>query len=265
MAAPHGARIGVDPTNATPTGGDLRYSQLRSEDRSLQTYSLPVILPLEANLGRLSVGSSVEYVRKEYRTDTDARTLEGPGYFSLEGRFRALERGNYRLDLQEAVNVPMSRDRNNDLPPEAWLSTGGYVLDSGLNLSYLMRRTHLSLGLQHSWRLAHREYNPGESVRAALIFGFGFGNSPLSSLSYRWPVSVTLGLTSHYTYADRLHREVLADSERGAVFVSPGINYSGSALNLWADVEIPFYQLRTTETGLEERMRGRIGMRYFFR
>ena len=215
-------------------------------------------------MGRLSVGSSLEYVRKEYRSDTDSRTLEGPGYLSLEGRFRALERGNYRLELLEAVNVPMSREREADLPPEAWLSTGGYVVDSGLSLSYLMRRAQISLGLQHSWRLAHREYNPGESVRAALIFGFGFGNSPVGSLSYRWPVSVTLGLTSHYSYADRLNREVLNDTERGAVFVSPGINYSGSSLNLWADVEIPFYQLRSAETGFEERMRGRVGMRYFF-
>ncbi len=251
--------------SASPAGGDMRYTQLRSDDRSVNAFSVPVILPLEANLGRLSLGSTMEYVRKEYRDEVDSRTVEGPGYFSLDGRFRAFESGRYRLEFLESVNVPVSREREQNLPPEAWLSTGGYVLDSGLNFSYLAQRTQVSLGLQHSWKLPHRDYNPGESIRASVVFGFGFGQVGASALADRWPVALTVGVTSYYTYADRLNREILVDSERGAVYFAPGITYSGSSLNLWADVEIPFHQLRATEAGFEERLRGRIGLRYFYR
>lgn len=252
------------PGTSALGGGDMQYSRLESNASTLQSFSLPIILPLEASLGRLSVGSSVEYVRREYRSDSNSRTIEGPGYFSLDGRFRAFQTGGYRLDLIESVNVPLSKERERDLPPEAWLSTGGYILDSGLIMSYAVRRAQISFDLQHSWKLANREYDPGESVRAALIFGFGFGNPAANSLTYRWPVSVTLGVTSHYSYADRINREVLEDTERGALFVSPGVTYLTNSVNLWADLEIPFYQLRTQDSGYEERMRGRIGMRYFF-
>lgn len=246
-----------------PLGSGLEYNRLKGSAGELQSFSIPIVLPLEARLGDLNLGGRVDYVRKEFHSESGDESVEGAGYFSLDSRYLAISSTRFRLELSERVNVPLARNKNEDLPREAWLNTGGYILDSAVSFSYYLSRVQLQLGLEHNWRLSRDEYDPGESLRTSFILGYGLGSG--HSLDDRYPWNVTLGITSHYRYYDRVNQERVTGTQYGTVFFAPGLNYYTSSLNLWANIEVPIHHIQAEDEAYREGIRGNIGLKYYLR
>ena len=246
-----------------PLGGGIQYQGLSSSESQVRSFTIPVVLPLEANLGRLNLGSSLEYKRQEIRTADDTNIQEGPSYISLDSRFRAFRSNRFKLEILESLNVPIARNTEETVPRELQFNAGGYVLDSGVSFSYFLRRATLKLGVEHNLRLARDDFNPGESVSAEVSLAYGFGG--YGDYQDRRPFNLLIGFTSRYHYADRLNREEIQGTEFGTVFLAPGLQYYGSSLSLWATVEVPIHRTKIEEDGYQDKVRGNIGVKYYFR
>ena len=256
---------GVSSSGAlrNPLSGDMNYQKIASEREELQLFSIPVVLPMEAQLGFLNMSSSVAYAHNRYEDENNSYTVEGPSYFSLDGRFAALEFSRLKLELTESVNVPLALNKDDNIPYEARLNTGGYVLDSGVTVSYNLHRSVFQFGMEHNWRLARNEYNPGESVAASLHFGYGFGQS--REASSQWPINLMLGVVSRYNYADRLSQETVSGTEYGSVFLAPGVRFYRNSLDFWATVEVPVHHMNKDSETYRDKVRGNIGLKYYIK
>ena len=243
-------------------GSDFQYSQVISPEYNMRFFAIPVIFPLEAAFNRLRLGSSLEYVRNEYKSNSEQGIVEGPSYISLDSSYKVLKSRSYKLEFAESINVSLGKNGDENTPYKARLNTGGYILDSSLTFSYFMKRSYLKLDIEHNWRLHRKEYNPGETIAAALSFGYGFGGS---SLLGNRPLYVMLGFTSRYNYADRLNQEIVTGTEYGTIFITPGLRYKNKTLNFWANIELPVRQLKIVEEEetYRDRIRGNIGMQYY--
>jgi len=245
--------------------GNIQYQQTSAGTGSnFRTFSVPIILPMEANLGRFNIGGHVQYDVKEFASGNQTQHIEGPGYVGATGRFQALRGDRYRLEFIEGIDVPVSRAETDNLPlqSQAFL-TAGYRVDSGLAFSYLFDRAQLQFGVGHRLNLAKNAYNPGDEMSASIRFGYGLGSQ--TDFQRRFPVSLFLGITSRYRYADQYQKELVQGTEYGTVFVAPGFQFQTNAVILHATVEVPVYHMRPTPDSFQDRMRGNIGMKYMLR
>lgn len=237
----------------------MRYSSQSREGASIRSFSIPIALPLEASSGNFLFKGAINYTKKEYERGDLKESVEGASHLNVGGKFRAINDRNYKLTVSETINVPLQTNKNADLPPEAWLHSGNYGIDSGLSFTYFFQRSSLKFDLEHNWNFARNDFEKGESFKAAIILGYGIGNS-LSPANYK-PVELLLGITSRYSYPDRYKSEELAGTETNTLFISPGLQLSSSAVDFWASFEVPIKH-QQAPTSTKEGPRGSIGIKY---
>jgi hypothetical protein len=229
---------------------------------SIRTFSVPVIIPLEATIGRFFMGGSFEYAVREYRQAGRKEAVQGPRYLSTHAGFDFFRNGPLRLQFSETVNVPIARDDGRfDAPREAWLNSGSYRFDSDLGARYLFERADLRVGIGHQWNLERQGYDPGETILANITFGYGFGSYSQSQASH--PITVLAGITTRYNYADTVDGERVDGTEYGTVFFAPGLQLSSQSLRLQAMVEVPIYNIKPDDDSYTEEVRANVGLKYY--
>lgn len=229
---------------------------------NIRTFSVPVIIPLEATIGRFFMGGSFEYAVRQYRFEGRDENVEGARYLSAHGGFQFFRNGPLRLEFRETVNAPIADQGGRfDAPREAWLNSGGYRFDSELESRYLFDRADIRLGLGHRWSLARENYDPGETIMANLTFGYGLGS--YSHTTGNHPVTVLAGISSRYRYADKLDGDNISGTEYGTVFFAPGLQLSSQSLRLQAMVEVPIANIKPDDESYAEEVRANVGLKYY--
>lgn len=259
---PYGAGFNSARLNAS-VGSFFAYDSRVSETLgNIRTFSIPVIIPLEATIGRFFMGGSFEYAVREYRQEGRSENVEGPRYLSAHGGFNFLRNGPLRLQFRETVNAPIARnDGRFDAPREAWLNSGGYRFDSELTTRYMFDRADIRVGVGHRWKMARENYDPGETILANITFGYGLGSYSHSQETH--PVTVLAGFTTRYNYADKLDGDNLSGTEYGTVFFAPGLQLSSQSLRLQAMVEVPIHNIKTEDDSYTEEVRANVGLKYY--
>ncbi len=243
-------------------GGGMRYEEVEtSQSSTIQTFSLPLVLPLEASIGNLNLGGSFEVVQRQVKDEVQTSRDKPASFFRLDGRYQAFRTRNTIFEISESVDVPMSRRTGPENPNRAD-ADDTTRFDTGMNVSYLINRARLRIDLGHRWNVARREYDPGDALSAAVLLGYGFGSSPLEEKG--WPVNLLVGFTSRYNYADRYRNSEVIGTEYGTVFFAPGIQLSGRSLDFHATIELPIRHINIDGQGRREKVRGNIGVRYLF-
>lgn len=234
-------------------GGGFRYSERRSDSQTLRSYTIPVFLPLEATLGRLFLTGSLEYAKNEAIGLADGRS-EGLNYVNMEGRFRAIDSGRFRLDVSEVAGISTARKEESGL---AGLQRG-YRMDTGVSLGYRRDQLNMELLARHTWNKARGDYRQGDVLAGGLMFGWGIGDYSGES----WPVNLMMGVTSRVYAADRFRGEEMPGTDYGTVFFSPGLMLSGRSVSLRAGLDVPIKHLGQEDRGYRDRMRANIGLKY---
>lgn len=243
-------------------GGGVRYEEVQTGQSSrIQTFSLPLVLPLEASIGNLNLGGSLELVQRQVKDDVQSSREKPSSFFSLDGRYRAFQSRSAIFEITESVDLPLTRRTGPENPARAD-ADDTTRFDTGMNVSYLINRARLRIDLGHRWNVARREYDPGDALSAAVLLGYGFGSSPLDEKG--WPVNVLVGFTSRYNYADRYRNTEVMGTEYGTVFFAPGIQLSGRSLDFHATIELPIRHITVDGQSRREKVRGNIGVRYLF-
>ncbi len=237
---------------ADQSGGDTR------------SYSIPIILPLEIQLGRFYMGGAFEYAVQEYRSAEGSSSVQGPRLAGLLLGYELYNRGAWRLSWQNASYTSVTRDRGALEGPEyAWFANERYRIDNEVYLRYRLERADLRFGLGHQWRTERDGYDRGETALASLAFGFGFGN--FSPAIQEFETTVLLGVNARYNYADENDGARVAGTEYGTVFVAPGLQIATQALSLQAMVEVPVQHVRPESESSQEELRANFGLRYYLR
>ncbi len=259
---PYGGGFDDARLNAS-LGSFVTYDSRVSETLgNIRTFSVPVIIPLEATIGRFFMGGSFEYAVREYRQEGRNENVEGPRYLSGHGGFHFFRNGPLRLEFRETVNAPIAKnDGRFDAPREAWLNSGGYRFDSELSGRYMFDRADIRLGVGHRWNMARENYDPGETILANLTFGYGLGSYSHSQGTH--PVTVLAGITTRYNYADKLDGDNLPGTEYGTVFFAPGLQLSSQSLRLQAMVEVPIHNIKPEDESYTEEVRANVGLKYY--
>ena len=244
-------------------GSQFSYDSRVSESLgNIRTFSVPVIIPLEATIGRFYMGGAFEYAVREYRQAGRNERVQGPRYLSAHGGFQFFSQGRFRLEARETVNAPIAEDDGRfEAPREAWLNSGGYRIDSDVTAKYIFDRADLRAGVGHQWRLAREDYDPGETILASMSFGYGFGNFSTAADSY--PVTMLMGVTSRYNYADKEGGNRISGTEYGTVFFAPGLQLSSRSMRFQAMVEVPIYNVRPEDESYTEEVRANFGLKYY--
>lgn len=244
-------------------GSVMAYDSRISESLgNIRTFSVPVIIPLEATIGRFFMGGSFEYAVRQYRFEGRDENVEGARYLSAHGGFQFFRNGPLRLEFRETVNAPIAEQGGRfDAPREAWLNSGGYRFDSELESRYLFDRADIRVGLGHRWNLARENYDPGETIMANLTFGYGLGS--YSHTAGTHPVTVLAGISSRYRYADKLDGDAIPGTEYGTVFFAPGLQLSSQSLRLQAMVEVPITNIKPEDESYAEEVRANVGLKYY--
>ncbi|MCR9144694.1 MAG: hypothetical protein NXI24_20820 [bacterium] len=259
---PYGNSFSGARLNAS-LGSHFSYDSRVSESLgNIRTFSVPVIIPLEATIGRFFMGGSFEYAVREYRQEGRNENVEGPRYLSAHGGFNFFRNGPLRVEFRETVNAPIARDNGRfDAPREAWLNSGGYRFDSELSSRYLFDRADIRVGVGHRWRMARENYNPGETILANVTFGYGLGSYSHSQGTH--PLTVLAGISTRYNYADKLDGDNITGTEYGTVFFAPGLQLATQSLRLQAMVEVPIHNIKPEEDSYSEEVRANVGLKYY--
>ena len=259
---PYGSRFSDATLNAS-LGSNFSYDSRVSDSLgNIRTFSVPVIIPLEATIGRFFMGGSFEYAVREYRQEGRRENIEGPRYLTAHTGFDFFRNGPLRLQFKESFNAPIARDDGRfEAPREAWLNSGGYRFDSELSGRYMFDRADLRVGVGHRWDRARENYDPGATILANITFGFGHGSYSHSQDAH--PVTLLAGISSRYHYADKEDGDNISGTEYGTVFFAPGLQLSSQSLRLQAMVEVPIHNIRPEDDSYTEEVRANVGLKYY--
>lgn len=250
---------GQGPTIDGLVGGGVQYEERRSQDKSVRTYAMPVFLPLEAGLGRLFLGSSLEYQRKELSDNIVQARNQGIGYVNMDARLRAIDAGKLKVGVSESAGIAAANRQDQADPAETRIP-GGYRLDSGLNFLYRLERFNLEMKGNYLYYKTRSEFRPGDVRSGGLALGYGFGGY---NGEYA-PVNLMLGFSSRFYEPDRLSGEEMRGTEYGTIFFSPGLILSGKSIMFRAGVDVPVRHMGPEDQGYRDRVRANIGLKYYF-
>jgi len=226
---------------------------------------IPLIMPLEATIGRLYLGNRPFYLPA-------GDTLSPPVQTASLPQTREFGDSGHRILLSARHTVaPPLLDRKKD--GQIRQRTAFYKQTRGASFFYRGEHTSLYFDLYHYMGDTGEKnitFQEGDLVSGRLTLGYdlGMGHSGDSS-----PVNLLLGVASHYYLADKVEEKRLSGTEYGTVFFVPGLQLSAKSVMLQAMFEVPVYHTIPTgeETGTdtrnalpgEDRIRANIGVKYY--
>ncbi len=264
--APYSRRSSLQLTNSSiPVGGSLQYQSQTKNGARLESFTIPLMLPLEATIGNLYIGGGLEYNINKYQSDTGNNTSTGTSYLQLHGKYQAVDNGKYRIEFRETLNVPLKKgDMDTAASNMERNNMAGYRLESGVSLSYLTRKAWFEFGLGHKWIMGNEQYDPGDEISTAISIGYGLGQG--NDIVDK-PINLIVGLASNYYMADTYQGENVSSTEYGTVFFTPGLQLSGKSMIFQAMIELPVYRIRLNHENesYKDSIRANIGMKYYLR
>ncbi|MCB1168411.1 MAG: hypothetical protein KDK37_03545 [Leptospiraceae bacterium] len=218
--------------------------------------NIPLILPLEADLGRSTLRPGGSPLRVSNERATSSAYLRSEGFLSLNPN---ADSGSMYLQFREnRINPSLDLDYFD--PARAWLDPNAGLRELDLTLLYKASRFSLLFDVAHSQKAGLELNDPEENLAAGLSLGYGIGHNS--------PVSVLLGLYSRHRITDPFRENQIIGAEYGTLFFTPGLQITTAALTLEATVEVPVhtYDLRPesdTSTPTESDLRARFGIKYY--
>lgn len=249
----------------SPVGGGIEYSTVKGPTTSVESYSVPLIVPLEATIGDFYLGGAVEYRHSQYSSQTGQKKTIETSSFRFATTYKAVSSRKYSIAIHESLSVPLQRKSfQYGIPPEAMINTGGVRLDSAMTISYFMKDSWMQVGVGHELDLNQKElYRRGDLVSARLTLGYGLAKPAASSA----PLDLLLGVSSHYDMADRYRGNTIGGTEYGTVFFTPGLQLSGRSMSIQAMIEYPIHHIQPASESntIQEGVRANFGMKYYLR
>lgn len=261
----HNTYNGESTVDSGRIASGLHYYE--AEDHSgvtLRSFTIPIMLPLEATIGNFYLGGAVEYNVQEFQYRDGKERSNEYGYFRINSSYQALNTRRIRIELRESFNVPLySKNEEKLSRTETHFRSDGYQLDSGFSMSYLMSNAFVQFDLGHHWIFSNAptedNYYRGNRFSARIQMGYGLGNETMKN-----PVNLLLGFTSDYYLPDQYESNDVRGTEYGTVFFAPGLQLSGKTIVFHAMFEFPIHQtIPQDELQYQDRVRANIGMRYF--
>jgi len=227
------------------------------------TFSIPIVMPLEASLGKLVPNDFPSLAPHLVQIKQDAGKVRFKGFLGLAEERSPL----FRRDRYLFPNGFHHAD--NSYPFTNQDREAGKIRALGFSMAYSSDKTYLQIDVSRNREDYYgRRSLPGDSLKAALIIGYGLGSHSQNGIrSGVWPLSLTLGVTSRYIYAGSNNLQNLKDT--GEHFFTPGFSVFRNSFQFWANVELPINDRLKLDipqdSPYHERVRGTIGLKYYLR
>jgi hypothetical protein len=211
--------------------------------RSFQTSILPLILPLEATIGKLYIGRNLLFSAPLFHGESTGDVMSPPSFVSSE-----IQMAEEPVIIKNSASPFGKSDYYRRKDDIGILLQGEHALfDFNLTRFAGMRK---------------EEFQNGDALSGKLTFGYGFGRKEESLYSL---VHILLGFTSSFYYPDRNAGKKVTGTEYGEVFFSPGLQITKSSIMFHAMVELPVYHsnLELLPSSREDQIRANFGMKYY--
>ncbi|MDH5655682.1 MAG: hypothetical protein OEZ34_07230 [Spirochaetia bacterium] len=227
----------ITPKNAAPARSYESLSYIK-RFRPLENFGFIHIIPLEAIIGRLYLGSQKTPILSSYME---------------QGKNSFIKPEAIQNDISGILPAGSLRLPDSHLHRQRTIKIYRVSYDSIFSIDLYQIKSHDSIG--------NSRY--GDKLFGSITMGYSFGKNHFQGHA---PVNLLFGISSIYSTTERKDLVEILGTDYGTVFFVPGLQISRESVIFQAMLELPVYRMNPENAIYQQQdLKANIGMKYILK